>query len=464
MLNDNSINKILEAAMSKTADFAEVFIEQSESSSISLLNGRVHRAGKGIASGIGIRLMADTNVVYVYSNDFDTDVLIKLALDAADALKGNDKGSIRELQEKCYTTSSKLLIDPSSVKRSDTADLLKQASSYAMGYDPLISKTMGSYTNTNRHVRIVNTEGVNCEKDTNRTRISFTVVAAKDNEMQTGSISPGTQRGYEFINEYPMMDKATECCDRALRMLSAGYAPSGVMPVVLGNGFGGVIFHEACGHSLEATAVGIKSSCFTDMLGKRIASPVVTAYDSARIEGEWGSYMTDDEGNTSSDLLLIENGILKNYLVDKLGSRRMNCKPTGCGRRQDYSYAPTSRMSNTFIAAGKDDPKDIIKDTEYGIYCSQMGGGSVDTTTGEFNFAVNEGYMIRNGQIKEPVRGATLIGKGAEVLLNIDRVGNDLELAAGACGSISGNVPVTVGQPTIRVSSMIVGGRDNGEE
>ena len=295
-------------------------------------------------------------------------------------------------------------------------------------------------------------------------RISIEAVATKGNEKQTGRVAPGTMRGYEFINEYPVIDKTRECCETALRMIDAGYAPSGKMPVVLGNGFGGVIFHEACGHALEASSVGIKSSCFTDKLGQQIASSVVSAYDNARIKGEWGSYYTDDEGHESSDLLLIENGILKNYLIDKLGSRRMGMPSTGCGRKQDYSYAPTSRMGNTFIAAGKDDPKDIIADTEYGLYCSQMGGGSVDTATGEFNFAANEAYMIRNGKIAEPVRGATLIGKGAEVLMNIDRVGNDLALSAGVCGASSGNVPVTVGQPTIRVSSILVGGREEGEE
>ena len=196
-------------------------------------------------------------------------------------------------------------------------------------------------------------------------------------------------------------------------------------------------------------------------LGEQIASPIVNARDNARIDGEWGSYATDDEGNTSSDLLLIENGILKNYLVDELGARRMNCKPTGCSRRQDYSYAPTSRMSNTYICNGESDPKDIIANTEYGLYATQMGGGSVDTSTGDFNFAVNEGFMVRNGKIDEPVRGATLIGKGQEILKNIDMVGNDLALAAGMCGSVSGGVPVTVGQPTIRVSSILVGGRES---
>ena len=301
---------------------------------------------------------------------------------------------------------------------------------------------------------------MNKEDTTKRIRISVEAIATKDNEKQTGRIAPGTMRGYEFINGYPIMDKTKEACDTAIRMVNAGYAPSGKMAVVLGNGFGGVIFHEACGHALEATAVGIKNSYFTDMLGQQIASPIVSARDNAKIKGEWGSYETDDEGNESSDLLLIENGILKNYLVDELGSRRMNMKPTGCCRRQDYTYNPTSRMSNTYICAGESTKDEIIANTEYGLYCTQMGGGSVDTSTGDFNFAANEAFMIRNGKIAEPVRGATLIGKGQEILKNIDMVGNDLEHSAGMCGSISGNVPVTVGQPTIRVSSILVGGRD----
>ncbi len=463
MLNDANIMRIMEAAMSRDADFADIFIEKRSTSSVGLLNGKVIKAGAGCDSGVGIRLMAGTNVVYVYSNDNDAESLIKLAKEAADALKGGDKGMIKELQEKCFSTPCDIKIDPMSVKKSDNVDFLRRSSDLALSYDPMITQVAASYTASKRMFRVVNSEGLNKEEEQTRMRFSIETIATKGNEKQTGRIAPGSMRGYEFINEYPIDDKTRECCDTALRMVNAGYAPSGKMPVVLGNGFGGVIFHEACGHSLESTAVGIKSSCFTDMLGKQIASPIVSAYDNARIKGEWGSYYTDDEGNESSDLLLIENGILKNYLVDKLGGRRMNCNPTGCARRQDYTYAPTSRMSNTYIAKGNDDPKDIIADTEFGIYCSQMGGGSVDTTTGEFNFAVNEGYMIRNGKIEEPVRGATLIGKGAEILMNIDRVGNDLELAAGMCGSISGGVPVTVGQPTIRVSSILVGGREDEE-
>ena len=461
MLSDNDVLKILDAAMSTTADFAEVFQEEKSTKTVSLLNGRVIRAGTGYNSGTGIRLLAGTNCVYVHSNDNDIESLLKLAQEASHAIKGISRGEIADISPLIHTSATNIDIDPMKVAKSDTVGYLRNASEHALAYNGLITQVAAGYAATERLVRITNTRGVNKEDSTKRIRLSFETVATKGNEKQTGRVAPGTMRGYEFINEYPLIEKSEECCETAMRMVNAGYAPSGKMAVVLGNGFGGVIFHEACGHALEATAVGIKNSYFTDMLGKQIASEVVSARDNAKIKGEWGSYETDDEGNESSDLLLIENGILKNYLVDELGARRMNCKPTGCSRRQNYSYAHTSRMSNTYICNGESDPKDIIANTEYGLYCTQMGGGSVDTSTGDFNFAANEAFMIRDGKIAEPVRGATLIGKGQEILKNIDMVGNDLALSAGMCGSQSGNVPVTVGQPTIRVSSILVGGRDS---
>lgn len=460
MFNDSDCLRILEQAMSTTADFAEVFQEETSSKSVSLLNSKVIRAGTSFSSGTGIRLLAGTNAVYVYSNDSDIEVILKLAKEAAQAIKGGTPAQIAALKDLCRSSASFVQIDPMSVPKSDTVDYFRKASDYALGYDPLITQVAASYSAQDRLARVVNTRGVNKEDVTKRIRISVEAIATKGNEKQTGRVAPGTMRGYEFVNEYPILDKTRECCDTAIRMVNAGYAPSGKMAVVLGNGFGGVIFHEACGHALEATSVGIKNSYFTDKLGEQIASPVVSARDNAKIKGEWGSYETDDEGNESSDLLLIENGILKNYLVDELGSRRMGMKPTGCCRRQDYTYNPTSRMSNTYICNGESTKEEIIANTEYGLYCSQMGGGSVDTSTGDFNFAANEAFMIRNGKIAEPIRGATLIGKGQEILKNIDMVGNDLEHSAGMCGSVSGSVPVTVGQPTIRVSSILVGGRD----
>ena len=329
----------------------------------------------------------------------------------------------------------------------------------AKNYSEEITQTSASCADVERHILIANSDGLQIEDNRCRCRLTISAIATSGNEKQNGSFGPGSGRGYEFVEQYDLDEKAREAARIATVMLKAKPCPSGKMPVVLGNGFGGVIFHEACGHALESTFVGIGTSYFTGKKDQQIASPIVTAYDDARIEHEWGSYLLDDEGTPSTTNLLIENGVLKNYLIDKIGGRRMGVDSTGCARRQNYSYAPVARMSNTFIAAGESDPKDIIADTEYGLYAANLGGGSVDTATGEFNFAVNEAYMIRNGKICEPVKGATMVGKGNEVLMHIDRVGNDLELSQGVCGADSGNIPVDVGQPTIRVSEISVGGQ-----
>ena len=229
--------------------------------------------------------------------------------------------------------------------------------------------------------------------------------------------------------------------------------------VAIGNGFGGVIFHEACGHGLEATSVAFGTSVFCGKLGEQIASPCVTAVDDGTLPNEWGSENVDDEGTPTTKLVLIENGVLKNYMIDRLNGRRMGMPPTGSARRESYAYAPTSRMRNTCIAAGSDDEKEIISSMGDGLYAARMGGGSVDPATGEFNFAVQEGYLVKGGKITTPVRGASLIGKGADILMKIDRVGRDMRMAQGMCGSLSGSVPTNVGQPMIRVSSITVGGR-----
>ena len=242
-------------------------------------------------------------------------------------------------------------------------------------------------------------------------------------------------------------------------MAGAGYCPAGVMPVAIDNGFGGVIFHEACGHSLEASSVAYGQSQFCGKLGQKIANEKVTAIDDGTIPGAWGSINIDDEGTPSRKRVLIEKGVLKTYMIDKFNGRRMGMESTASSRRQSYAYTPTSRMTNTYIAAGTDKNEDIIASIEYGLYAADMGGGSVNPVTGEFNFAVNEGYIIRKGKICEPVRGASLVGKGSQIIQDIDMVGTDMDMGQGMCGSSSGSVPTNVGQPLIRVSSITVGGR-----
>lgn len=460
MLSDLSISRILDAALSYGGDYSEVYIERAKKSSVSLLNAVVESTSSSVDSGIGIRILEGDKCVYVYSNDLrNEEKLIRMAKEASASLKEVPAGRTIYLQPNVEYFSQRYEISPTSVSKAEKIGKLRHASEVAKGYSSLITQTSASTADIEKDVWIANSDGLYITDHRCRTRIMVQSIASSGNNKESGYLGPGSGEGFEFFQKYDLDSAAIETARIATTMLDAKPCPSGKMPVVIGNGFGGVIFHEACGHALEATSVGIKSSCFTDMKGKQIASSIVSAYDDAKIGKEWGSYAVDDEGTPSTTNLLIKDGILNSYLVDKIGSRRMGEPSTGCARRESYLYAPTSRMSNTFIAAGSSKPEEIISDTENGLYCARMGGGSVDTATGEFNFSVNEAYIIRNGKVCEPVKGATLVGKGSEVLLHIDRVGDDLVLSQGMCGSESGSIPVDVGQPTIRVSEITVGGQ-----
>ena len=325
--------------------------------------------------------------------------------------------------------------------------------------DKIRSISVG-YMDEVQRVLICNTEGVWAEDERPRTRMYFTSVAADGSNAQRGSETPGCCRGFEaYSSVIDVEASAKKAAERSVLLLSAKDCPGGNMPVVISGGFGGVIFHEACGHSLEATSVGPGNSEFCGKLNQQIAATCVSARDDGTIPNEWGTINIDDEGTPGQNNLLIENGILKNYLVDRLGSRRLHLPMTGSSRRQDYTYAPTSRMTNTFICAGKDDPDEMIRTMGTGLYAASLGGGSVNPLTGEFNFAVAEGYWVQDGKIAYPVKGAMLIGKGAEILQRIDRVGPYMWMAQGMCGSLSGSVPTNVGQPVIRVKSITVGGK-----
>ena len=307
---------------------------------------------------------------------------------------------------------------------------------------------------------IANSDGLYTSDTRVYTRMSISAIASNGTENQTGTSNPGALQGFEiFDSRIDPEAAAHKAAKQAITMLHAPVCPAGIMPVVIDNGFGGVIFHEACGHSLEATSVAVGASEFAGKLGQKIAADCVTAIDDGTMPNEWGSENIDDEGTPTTRLVLIENGVLKNYMIDRLNGRRMQMQPTGSARRQDYSFAPTSRMRNTYIAAGNDDNDEIIATMGDGLYAKSMGGGSVNPATGEFNFAVSEGYLVKGGKIVHPVRGASLIGRGSEILTKIDRVGKDMQMAQGMCGSLSGSVPTNVGQPMIRVSSITVGGR-----
>ena len=338
-------------------------------------------------------------------------------------------------------------------------DLLKSACFAAKNYSEKIAQVQGTLMGVDHEILVANTEGLLVGDRHMRTRMIVNAVASENGENQSGFAGPGRGMGLEMFESFPPAKIGKNAAEQALVNLRAGYCEAGQMTVAIESGFGGVIFHEACGHSLEATQVGVGMSEMCGKLGQKIANEKITAIDDGTIPGAWGSVNIDDEGNPTQRNVLIENGILKQYMVDRLGSRRMNMPMTGNSRRQSYLYEPTSRMTNTFIDNGPDRNEDIIASMEYGLYAKEMGGGSVNPLTGAFNFSVKEGYMVRNGKICEPVRGASLIGTGSQILQDIDMVGQNMATGQGVCGSSSGSVPTDVGQPLIRVKKITVGGR-----
>lgn len=460
MISKQIATQVLEKCLITGGDFAEIFEEDCINNNLMLIDSKIENVLGGRTYGIGIRIFKGFKSVYAYTNDNSLESMLDTAYKAALALgKVTDEKMVVLNNCKVTTNINPIKLYPHSVDYQDKIKIMKTAYKSAKEYSTDISQVSISYTDKEQNVLIANTEGLYIEDNRVRTRLGITSVASRGNENQTGFEGPGACKGFEIFEDIDPEYYGKEASRVAYTMLNAKNCPAGKMTVAIDNGFGGVIFHEACGHSLEATSVAKGNSVFTDKIGEQIASTKVTAIDDGTLTNHWGSANIDDEGNPTQKNVLIENGILKSYMVDKLNGRRMNMAPTGSSRRQSYKFAPTSRMTNTYIAAGTDKVEDIIKSIDDGLYAKKMGGGSVNPVTGEFNFAVSEGYLVKNGEIKEAVRGASLIGKGSEVLMNIDMVGDNLAQAQGMCGSSSGSVPVNVGQPMIRVSEITVGGR-----
>ena len=460
MLDKNLAQDIISTVLENGADFAEIFVENRKSSIFSALNGKVESASSGNIYGIGIRGFYKTMAVYAYTNDFSKDNLLSVAKRVGLALNSEEKiDKVINLENSDLQNRHLIILRPDTVAKMEKVKVMNLAYNGAFNYSDLITQVKVDYWDYVQNVLIANSDGLFKEDQRVRTRLMIGVVATKDGEKETAFAGPGAAMGFEFFNTFDVYEEARKAAIIADKMVQAEFAPAGRMPVIISNAFGGVIFHESCGHSLEATQVAKNASVFSGKLGQQIAAKCVSAVDDPTIPNGWGSCNIDDEGTETKRNLLIENGILKSYMIDKLNARKMGMEPTGSARKQDYKFAPTSRMSNTFILPGNYLPEEIIAATEKGLYAKKMGGGSVNPATGEFNFAVKEGYLIENGKVTKPVRGATLIGKGQDILMKIDMVGNDLARGQGMCGSISGSIPADVGQPTIRVSELTVGGK-----
>lgn len=460
MLDQKTMSELISIVLHGGADFAEVFAEHSKNNRIGYSDRRIETVSDRVISGVGIRGFVGTRTYFASTTDLSPSGLRACAQRVAQAV-GSPVDRIPDfaLVERINPNIHPITSVPSTVPAKVRADLLRSACAKAYEASDKIIQVSGALLAMEKSFTVANSDGLYTSDRQIRTRMSVSAVASNGTENQEGSSSPGRSMGLELFDQISPESIGAEAARQALVNLRAVPCPSGTMPVAIENGFGGVIFHEACGHSLEASSVGTGMSQMAGKLGQQIANPKVTAIDDGTIPNAWGSCNIDDEGNPMQRRVLIENGVLKSYMIDRLGSRRMNMPHTASGRRQDYSYETTSRMTNTFIANGPDKNEDIISSIEYGIYAAAMGGGSVQPFTGAFNFAVREGYLIRNGKICEPVRGASLIGTGSEVIQNIDMVGQNLATAQGMCGSSSGSVPTDVGQPLLRVSRITVGGQ-----
>ncbi|MBC7543851.1 MAG: TldD/PmbA family protein, partial [Candidatus Sericytochromatia bacterium] len=396
------LGEVLDAALTNGADFAEVFLEDRYQSVISYLDGKVKDAVSGKDWGAGVRVFYGHNAIYAYTNDLSRAGLLATAEIVAKAGSSDARHVRKPFAEVSAPRRQTIKVHPLDVPKTTKVALLAKADVAARAVDPQVTQVDVSIAEKVQRVRIANSEGIWAADERPYIRFSISVIASDGKEQQTGSESPGSGCGYEFAQNLDVEDLARKAVNQALTMLKADYAPSGNMPVVIDNGFGGVIFHEACGHLLETTSVAKGASRMCGKLGQPVANSVVTAVDDGTIEGSWGSITLDDEGMAPQKTVLIENGILKSYMVDQLGGKKTGYAPTGCGRRESYKYPPTSRMRNTYIAAGESNLGDMIASVSYGLYAKKRGGGSVSPGTGDLNFAVTEGYMIRDGKIAEP--------------------------------------------------------------
>ncbi len=459
MLSPEIAQSVVDHGVALGADFTEIFVEKSQRNTVSTLSNQVQSVQSGIDFGIGLRLVYGTKVLYGYTNSTEADELKRILSDLAAKDLRDPTVEARAFDYRGFTDHHpariRLSVDPAIDGK---IAYLLAADNAARAASEKISQTRGLCLQKEQNIQLFNSDGLHTTDERQYIRATVTSIAADGSEQATGMKSDGGMLGWELADRWNAEQTGAEASRHALINLDAKACPSGRMPVVIGNGFGGVIFHEACGHLLETTAVAKKASVFHDKMGEMIANPVVNASDDGTITNEWGSINIDDEGMETQRTQLIKNGKLTSFLVDRIGSEQTGYARTGSGRRESYKFAPASRMRNTFIEPGNDSFDDMIASIDKGIFAAQMGGGSVQPGTGEFNFAVTEGYYVENGKVKHPVKAATLISTGPEVLKEISMVGSDFSLACGMCGSVSGSIPAAVGQATLKVDDILVGG------
>lgn len=462
-MDKKGIKEIFLKALSHGADFAEVFFEHRENSAVSCEENRIERIISGIDEGAGIRVIAGGNTSYAYTNEVSMERLLEMAELAGKAAQRQET-SLAPLD--FYTPKAlaefQIKIPPDKVEMCTKTENVLEANRAAREVDPRIRQVTVGYGDVRQKVIIANTEGVYVEDLRTRTRLSVNSVAVEGGEVQTGYHSVGGTTGLELFEENDPGDIGSKAAKRAILMLGAKPAPAGKMPVILSGQAGGTMVHEACGHGLEADLVQKNISVYGGKKGEQVASPLISVIDEGIIKGRFGSLRYDDEGCPGQKTVLIKDGVLLEYMYDYLTARNDGRKSTGNGRRESYHNRPVPRMTNTYIAPGHSDPEKIIKKAGKGLLVTAMGGGQVNTTNGDYVFDVAEGYLVNDGEVLYPVRGATLTGNGPQTLKLVEEVGRDLGFTIGICGKEGQGVPVSDAQPTMYIKELIVGGITGG--
>ena len=452
------IERVLAAALSQGGDFAELFAEDRHGTSAVLDDGRVEELSSGRDRGAGVRVVVGDTTGYAHTADLSEAGLLAAAEAARAVARQGGPGRLVGLTPSAVTDRRGVAILPDAVAKADKIALLVRADEAARSAGGAIGQVSASYGDSRRRMLVANSDGVLTGDDQVRSRFSVSCVAVGDTGMQTGRESAAFTVGFELFDTVAVEDVAATAARRALEKLSARPAPSGEVTVVLASGSGGVLFHEACGHGLEADHIAKDASVYTGQIGQLVASPLVTLVDDGTIDTQWGTFAVDDEGHPASRNVLIENGVLTDYMWDFLRARKDGRPSSANGRRQSYRHLPMVRMTNTFVMNGTEDPDEIVAQTQSGVYVAKLGGGQVNTTTGDFVFGTVEAYLIENGRIEGPLRDANLIGNGPEILRRIDAVANDFAMEPGTCGKDGQSVPVGCGQPTLRLTGITIGG------
>lgn len=464
LLTKKELKDILDLAMAKGGQFADIFLEEKTTTSITNEAKKIERINTGIDMGAGIRVISNDNTSYAYTNDLSLASLQELAKTVAEAAESSNKNLTVDMTKLQSSLDFQVEKMPEQISIDDKVDLIERAAKKAWNIDQRIKQVSIGYGDVTQKVTIANSQGDYAQDERVRTRFMVNGVAEDNGIIQTGFDAIGAFSGFEFYDKENPEDVAENAVKRAITMLEAAPAPAGKMPVVMAGEAGGTMVHEACGHGLEADLVQKGLSVYANKKGQQVASPLVTVVDDGTISGKYGSFKFDDEAVPSSKQVLIENGILKDYLYDRLTASKEKRPSTGNGRRESYQHKPIPRMTNTYIAPGETDPQKIIRDTKKGLLVKKMGGGQVNTANGDFVFDVAEGYLIEDGEVTTAVRGATLTGNGPKSLQDVDMVGTDLGYAIGTCGKDGQGAPVADAQPTMRITELVIGGTAHEDE